>query len=230
MSRLSRRVWWAVLATGLTALLLSLVVVVQGLTGPAPATDVAEVRGTAAVGASPSDPAERVRTDRRAPSARVTVSEAVPPARRQVVPPARLRVASVGIDVAVRPTGVGAGRQMRLPGDPRVMGWYRFGPAPASGAGSAVLAGHVDSRRHGIGPLARLGGVAPGDRVDVRLASGRTVRYQVDSVERFDRQRLPDEVFARSGRPLLRVVTCTGPWLPEAGGYQQNLVVTAVPV
>ena len=52
----------------------------------------------------------------------------------------------------------------------------------------------------------------------------------VDSIERFDQQALPAEVFARTGPERLRLVTCTGPYLPEAGGYQQNLVVTAVPV
>ena len=64
-----------------------------------------------------------------------------------------------------------------------------------------------------------------------RSSPGRTTRtYLVDSIERFDRQALPVAVFARTGPERLRLVTCTGPYLPEAGGYQQNLVVTAVPV
>ena len=118
---------------------------------------------------------------------------------------------------------------MRLPDDPRVLGWYRFGPAPRSGAGSVVLAGHVDSREYGVGPLARLSGVRAGDVVEVGLGPGRRSSYRVDSVERFDRQALPAAVFARTGPERLRIVTCTGPYLPEQGGYQQNLVVTAVP-
>ena len=54
--------------------------------------------------------------------------------------------------------------------------------------------------------------------------------YRVDSIERFDRQALPATVFTRTGPERLRIVTCTGPYLPDEGGYQQNLVVTAVPV
>ena len=93
-----------------------------------------------------------------------------------------------------------------------------------------VLAGHVDSRRFGVGPLADLRGIAAGDRVEVDTGSGSARLYRVDSIETFDRQALPADVFARTGPERLRLVTCTGAYLPQAGGYQQNLVVTAVPV
>ena len=139
-----------------------------------------------------------------------------------------MRVPALGLDAAVRPVGVGGERQMRLPDDPRVLGWYRFGPVPGD-RGSVVLAGHVDSRRFGVGPLVALQTIGVGDRVEVVTGPDRTRTYRVDSIERFDRQALPAAVFARTGPERLRLVTCTGPYLPEAGGYQQNLVVTAVP-
>jgi sortase (surface protein transpeptidase) len=119
---------------------------------------------------------------------------------------------------------------MSLPDDPRRLGWYRFGPPPGGGRGSAVMAGHVDSEEYGVGPLARLVELRAGDAVDVRLATGGWRRFRVDSIESFERRSLPDAVFTRRGPERLRLVTCTGPYLPEAGGYQQNLVVTAVPV
>jgi sortase (surface protein transpeptidase) len=147
---------------------------------------------------------------------------------RRTAPPVRLRVPSLGLDTAVRAVGVADDRQMRLPADPRVLGWYRYGPAPG-GEGSVVLAGHVDSRRFGVGPLSRLQTIEVDALIAVAGRSGRVRTYRVDSIERFDRQALPAAVFARTGPERLRLVTCTGPYLPEAGGYQQNLVVTAVP-
>ena len=48
-------------------------------------------------------------------------------------------------------------------------------------------------------------------------------------VRRYDRQALPEELFARTGTERLRIITCGGDYLPDEGGYQQNLVVTAVP-
>jgi sortase (surface protein transpeptidase) len=238
VTRSSRRLWWSVLAAGTCGLLLGLVVLVRGLAAPPAVDEVAQVRGAAAVGASepataPSDePTPSAEDDgaRRTDMPRVTRSDAALSEPRPVVPPERLRVPSLGLDLPVRPTGVGRAGEMRLPPDPRVLGWYRFGPVPGSGTGSAVVAGHVDSRRFGIGPLARLAAVVPGDTVRVRSATGIPTTYRVDSIERFDRQRLPDDVFTRTGPERLRLVTCTGAWIPEAGGYQQNLVVTAVPV
>jgi hypothetical protein len=139
-------------------------------------------------------------------------------------------VGDVAIDAAVRPVGVAADGQMQLPPDPRVLGWYRFGPAPdAATAGSAVLAGHLDTRRYGLGPLVRLREVELGDPVEVTLIDGTRLTYRVVSVNRYDQQALPDELFARSGAHTLRIITCGGDYDADAGGYQQNLVVTAVP-
>jgi hypothetical protein len=232
MTRLGRSVWWAVLVVAATGLLLSLVIVAVSSEEK---LRVEEVRGSAAAGAPPTRVQESERSGARRSAGprtdRVGRSAAVPPqARPRAARPVRLSVPSVALDLSVTSVGVQPNGQMALPPDPREVGWYRFGPAPGSGGGSAVLAGHVDTQEYGVGPLARLGEVGPGDRIDVRLSTGRSTTYRVDSVERFDRQALPESVFGRAGRERLRVVTCTGPYLPEAGGYQQNLVVTAVPV
>jgi Sortase domain len=230
MTRLGRSTWWAVAAAAVAGLLLSLVVVTGG-DGP---PEVEEVRGDASVsapevGPSPEGAGERGPEDPGGPSAvgRVDASVGSGPVRRTRAP-TRVRVPVLGLDAAVRPVGVGGERQMRLPADPRVLGWYRFGPGPGS-QGSVVLAGHVDSRRFGVGPLADLQTIGVGDRVEVRTGRAGVLAYRVDSIERFDRQALPAEVFSRTGPERLRLVTCTGPYLPDAGGYQQNLVVTAVP-
>jgi hypothetical protein len=140
-----------------------------------------------------------------------------------------VRVPAIGLRAPVDPVGVMPDRQMRLPRDPRRLGWYRFGPAPGAAQGSAVLAGHVDSEAYGVGPLVRLGELRPGDTVGVRLATGGWRRFRVDSIQAFQRRSLPDSVFTRTGPERLRLVTCSGAYLPDAGGYQENLVVTAVP-
>lgn len=142
--------------------------------------------------------------------------------------PVRVALGSIGINAVVRPVGVASDAQMQLPPDPRVIGWYEFGPAPASGTGSVVFAGHLDSRRFGVGPLVRLRDVEVGDPVEVLSSDGVTSTYQVVRVERFDQQALPAEIFARTGPERLRVVTCGGAYDPETG-YEKNLVVTAVP-
>ncbi|QZY28322.1 class F sortase [Nocardioides coralli] len=234
MTTLGRSLWWVVLVTAAVGLLLSVVMLVRPTPDPATAEVVrggasaASVPGSAAAAAPLALPGT-VFSTRQRPAPQVDRASAALTDLRtpRVRPPRRVRVPSLDLDLAVRSVGVARGRQMELPRDPRVLGWYRYGPAPGQ-SGSAVLAGHVDSQRFGVGPLADLGAVRPGARIDVTLRSGRRMVYRVDSVERFDRQALPDEVFSRDGRSRLRLVTCTGAFLPEAGGYQENLVVTAV--
>jgi hypothetical protein len=173
-------------------------------------------------GLAPSDaslPDAEGRSDVSVPDAEARASTA----------PTRVQLPTIDIDARVRSVGVAPDGQMQLPPDPRVMGWYRFGPAPGTGAGSVVLAGHLDSNRLGLGPLVRLRTVEVGDPVTVRMPGGTTRSYAVQDVTRYDRQGLPAELFSRSGPERLRLITCGGAYEPENGGYQQNLVVTAVP-
>lgn len=149
----------------------------------------------------------------------------------EVQPPRRVSIASVGISMKVRASGVASDGQMELPDDPRVIGWYRFGALPGDDRGSAVLGGHVDSVRFGTGPLARLASVQDGARVTVTGADGQRIDYRVTSVERITKSALPvDRLFAPDVDHRLVIVTCGGRYLPEAGGYEDNIVVIAEPV
>ncbi|MGA7688116.1 MAG: class F sortase [Jiangellales bacterium] len=148
-----------------------------------------------------------------------------------VAPPLRLRVDSVGIDMPIAATGVAQDGQMELPDDPQEIGWYQFGASPGDRRGSAVLGGHVDSVAGGIGPLARLASVQVGDTVTVAGSDGAPVDYRVENVQRITKAALPvDTLFRPGGRHQLAVVTCGGQYIPEAGGYEDNIVVIATPV
>lgn len=152
-------------------------------------------------------------------------------AQEPVTPPARLHIPRLGVHMPIAATGVLEDGQMQLPDDPDEIGWYRFGALPGDPRGSAVLGGHVDSRRYGVGPLARLAAVRNGDSIAVSTPDGTTVRYRVTSVERISKAGLPtEELFDPDSRPRLVVITCGGRYLPEAGGYEDNVVVIARPI
>jgi hypothetical protein len=179
-------------------------------------------------GPGPAATVEPTRSDAPSPATRRLTAAPRSAAPRQARA-VRVEVASAGLDSALRPVGVAADGQMALPPDPRVLGWYRFGPAPGDGTGSVVIAGHLDSKRFGLGPPVGLRDVDPGDVVRVTHSNGRRASYTVVDVRRYDRRALPAELFSRTGPERLRIVTCGGEYLPDQGGYQQNLVVTAVP-
>jgi LPXTG-site transpeptidase (sortase) family protein len=140
-----------------------------------------------------------------------------------------LRVPTAGIDLPVIPVGVAEDGLMALPGTVAQVGWYEFGARPADRAGSTVLAGHVDTRREGLGPLARLRTIDPGTEITLSAEQGGTRRYRVTSVRKIDkaRVRLP-EIFARDGVERLVLITCGGPF-DRRTGYRDNIVLEADP-
>lgn len=141
-------------------------------------------------------------------------------------PPEQVQVRDAGLDARVRRVGVAEGA-VTVPDDPSVAGWYRYGPAPGSTQGSAVLVGHVDSETGALGEFAALYEVQRGDRVEVRRQEAAPVVYRVVSRTTVPKDELPPSVFRRTGDPVLTLITCAPPFEPEAGGYLANLVVTA---
>lgn len=157
-------------------------------------------------------------------------SLATPPPPREVDAPAAVELAGVDIAAPVGAVGVDSDGQMELPPDPDIVGWYRFGPTAGDGAGSVILAGHVDSRKYGLGQLARLHQAEAGDEVVVRTKAGEVHKYTVTDVRNVPRSELPlDEVFSRDGAERLLLITCGGEFDNNRRGYSDNVVVTAEP-
>jgi sortase (surface protein transpeptidase) len=120
---------------------------------------------------------------------------------------------------------------MEIPPDVATVGWYRFGPAPGSAEGSAVLSGHVDDYRQGAGVFSRIGDLAPGDTVRIVDVTGATREFSVLSREEWSKGEVPlDRIFDRGGSSRLVLITCGGSFNSSTLGYDDNIAVTAVPV
>jgi LPXTG-site transpeptidase (sortase) family protein len=132
------------------------------------------------------------------------------------------------VNARVVPTGVTQRGNAQIPRDGDVIGWYEYGAAPGDARGSTVLIGHRDTRAEGPGALFDLDELNPGARV--RVTDGkRSVTYRVVELRSIDKAGLPDTLFRRGGPHQLVLITCGGAYLPEAGGYQENLFAVAVP-
>ncbi len=216
----------ALLGAGLTALLLPGRAPAAGFTAGRPeATRLpGEVLAAAQPDARTTRPdARTIQPDARTAQRRPTTQQ---PGRPAAVP-RLLSIPRLGLRMRVVPRGVDDSGAMALPDSASRVAWYRFGPRPLDGAGATVLAGHVDTRTEGAGPLAGLAAVRAGDLIAVR-AGGRTVTYRTSSVTRIGKALIDlPAVFSRTGVPRLHLVTCGGAYLPEDGGYQDNVVVVA---
>ncbi|MFD8153048.1 sortase domain-bontaining protein [Streptomyces sp. NPDC059720] len=209
--------------TGLVVALLGLVVSVVLLVrvrpgpedfGPAPSSGVPQAAArTQGATPAPGEPA------------RGTAS----PAPAKPSAPSRLSLPRLEARAQVVPVGVASDGQVQVPRDPKQVGWYRYSPAPGASEGSAVVVGHVDSDGRGLGVLVALNDVRRGDRVLVDREDGSRVAYRVTSRRTIGKEDLAASgVFRREGPAVLTLITCAGPYRPDDGGYQNNLVVTAV--
>lgn len=151
-------------------------------------------------------------------------------AQKGEISPVRLQVESVGLDAPLDPTGVRDDGLMEIPDDGDRAAWYRYGATPGDEAGSAVLAGHVDTTE-GLGAMAALREVSVGALVEVEMSDGSVLSYEVMGRETIAKDDLPsDDIFNRSGPARLTMVTCGGPWRASESSYRDNVVVVATPV
>jgi hypothetical protein len=152
---------------------------------------------------------------------------ATPPA---VPPPVTVTVPGTSGPVPVVPVGVLGSGALQLPEEPTVIGWYAAGAVPGGPAGTAVIAGHIDSARYGAGPLRGLLDVQQGDVVTVTDASGGAHDYVVASRTSIPKPGLSPGLFRVDGPAQLALITCGGAFDRRTGNYADNVVVLADPV
>lgn len=166
----------------------------------------------------------------------VGVTPLIPAPTRSATPPVTipaptsLEIPSAGVRMPLTPVALDRRGDMELPPSPKVAGWYRYGPAPGSEVGAAVISAHVDTPDEGVGPLEVLEDLEPGTVVVVR--SGRqATRYSVESVRQVGKGELDlDALFARDGPHRLHLVTCGGEFDRRTRQYADNVVAVAVPL
>jgi hypothetical protein len=164
------------------------------------------------------------------PTTDVTIVDGALQPARAAVPPVRVQLAAVGVDMEVVPVGVESSGFMELPPDPAIAGWYRFGPDPWSPDGNTVIAAHIDAPDYPIGPFANLRDLPADAEITVVAADGSTAAYGVATVTYYPKQELPTEaLFAREGTRALVLITCGGNFDETTGHYDDNVVVVATP-
>ncbi len=154
--------------------------------------------------------------------------------RPQASPPARIEIPSLGVSSVLGPprglTPAGTIDDAPLSGPTWPLPWwYDGGPAPGQ-PGSAVILGHVNSAIGAghLGVFFRLGDLKVGQTVAVVLADGVVTHWVVESDVMYPDAHFPDAVvYARSGPPTLRLVTCGGTYNWSTHVYESAVVVTA---
>ncbi|WCN84752.1 class F sortase [Micromonospora sp. LH3U1] len=142
--------------------------------------------------------------------------------------PTSLAIEKIDLEAPVHDVGIAPDGTIAVPDAARAQeaGWYDQGPTPGQ-YGPAVIVGHVDTTS-GPAVFHKLRELRDGDQVEVTRTDRSVAIFEVNSVERFDKGRLPvDEVYGDFSRPSLRLITCGGQWVGGERGYSDNVVVFA---
>lgn len=120
---------------------------------------------------------------------------------------------------------------LKVPESVQHVGWWDGSAHAGEPFGSTVIAGHVDSATEGIGFFARLLRVKVGDTITLRSDSHR-LKYRVMSVRKVAKKALAtdNQAFKQTGPHRLVLITCTGSFHRDRGGYDSNLVVIGKPL
>jgi hypothetical protein len=140
--------------------------------------------------------------------------------------PVELRIPAIDLAVPVSTLGLNRDGTVEVPTDFSRPGWFRLGPTPGE-IGSAVILGHVDSRR-GPAVFFRLQSLRHGDQIEVSLADGTVARFVVSAVLMYPKDAFPAAlVYGSQGYSGLRLVTCGGDFDAKAHSYRSNVVAYA---
>ncbi|WP_189306522.1 class F sortase [Streptomyces albospinus] len=171
--------------------------------------------------APPPQPSAAQGFPARPPGARPPAAAPLPAS-----PPVRVRVPSLHIDAPLVRLGLAADGSLAAPpaGNRNLAGWYGDGTPPGA-TGTALVAGHVDTR-DGPAVFYRLGSLTKGGTVQILRKDGRTAVFTVDAVEVYDGRHFPDgKVYGEAARPEIRLITCGGGFSRSRQEYLGNVVV-----
>lgn len=146
----------------------------------------------------------------------------------QPSPPVQIAIRSIGVQAPVHRVGLAADGSIAVPalGKHNETGWYEGGPTPGQ-FGPAIIVGHADTRT-GPSVFHDLVKLRPGARIEVTRVDRSLAVFEVNSVEHFDKARLPAErVYGDFSRPGLRLITCGGQWIGGSIGYSDNVIAFA---
>lgn len=146
--------------------------------------------------------------------------------------PVSVHIPDLSVKSDVVPVGVDSDNNVEVPDDIQEIGWYAFAAGPMDPQGSIVLVGHRDGVESGQGAFYGIDQLEPGDSVVLRTSESSRIRFVVEDAQSVTKERfaeLASDVFSTTGTKRLILITCGGEYVKADGGYQENVLVTAIP-
>ncbi len=140
--------------------------------------------------------------------------------------PSHITIPSLNLSAPIIPVGLNEDGTVEVPERVAEVGWYELGARPGE-RGSAVLLGHRSSWT-GPGVFRAIRALEEGEELTVAFTDGTMHVFSVVSVAEYPQDAFPTAlVYGDTDESLLRLVTCSGSYLPLANRFTHNTIVTA---
>ncbi len=106
------------------------------------------------------------------------------------------------------------------------VGWYNGSSYPGE-AGSSMIVGHYS--RFGKAVFAKLAKIKPGQKIVIKSADGKELKFVVIKIEDFKVEDLPVEKILndKTSTPKIEIVTCSGQFVQNTRDFTNRTLVTA---
>ncbi|MBG9613498.1 class F sortase [Bacillus cereus] len=102
--------------------------------------------------------------------------------------------------------------------------WYRQSAIPGN-QGNSLIAGHRDWKGT-LGPFQYLETIQKNERVLIQYENKEIHIFQVVEKNVYPMNEVPESVMNVQGKSRVTLITCTGEFIREKGGYQSRVIVT----
>lgn len=145
--------------------------------------------------------------------------------KQNTILPSKTIIPKIGVDAKVEQVGQDSQGRMDIPQNYKNVGWYKLGIKPGE-KGNAVIDGHIDTPKKEAGVFYRINELVPGDVIYIKDSKNKTFTFFVTKALYFDYDKVPiDEVFGKTEKFRLNLVTCAGKFDKLTKNYSQRLVV-----
>lgn len=141
--------------------------------------------------------------------------------------PKKLRIETIGVDAFVQKVGVDQNKQIAVPTNIFVTGWFVDMARPGE-PGLSVIDGHLDGRT-ADGVFIRLKEMQAGDRFTLERGDGKQLAYETVSVKVLPTEEAAAELFSQDPKikSQLNLITCGGNFNESARSYDERVIVSA---
>ena len=114
---------------------------------------------------------------------------------------------------------------MGVPSNDWGVAWFNLGPKPGE-IGSAVIAGHLDSKSGQPAVFWNLDKLGIGDYIYITDGNNNKKSFQIISFEKYGTETAPmEKIFGASDGAYLNLITCGGVWDKAKNNYSERFVV-----